>query len=141
MLSAGKPLRSQEYASDPKRKPSEEMSPCSWSTGNAVIDPPSGCRFHTRCWLRRELGDPERCVAESPALRELRPGHHVACHFAEELAGDKRDELIQVAAMQVTGRTTDLEEAITPVEPHDPAAADDAFIAPGSDVPSTEPHA
>ncbi|HEX6128154.1 MAG TPA: oligopeptide/dipeptide ABC transporter ATP-binding protein [Candidatus Limnocylindria bacterium] len=102
-------------------------------------DPPSGCRFHTRCWLRRELGDPERCSAEAPPLRELRPGHQVACHFAEELAGERRDELIQLAAGQVTGRTTDLEEAITPVE-HEPSSAEDAFIAPGSDVPSTEPH-
>ena len=37
-------------------------------------NPPSGCRFHTRCWLRRELGDPERCVVETPELRQLRPG-------------------------------------------------------------------
>jgi len=103
-------------------------------------NPPSGCRFHTRCWLRRELGDPERCVAEPPELRQLRPGHHVACHFAEDLSGEKRDELIQVAAGQVTGRTIDLEEAITPVEPREPPADDGAFIAPGTDVPTTEPH-
>jgi peptide/nickel transport system ATP-binding protein len=46
--------------------------------------PPSGCRFHTRCWLREKLGNPERCVTEDPATRELGPGHEVACHFAEE---------------------------------------------------------
>jgi oligopeptide/dipeptide ABC transporter ATP-binding protein len=53
------------------------------------VDPPSGCRFHTRCWLRRRLGDPNRCTAEDPGLRPtLEQEHHsVACHFAEEAAG------------------------------------------------------
>jgi oligopeptide/dipeptide ABC transporter ATP-binding protein len=47
--------------------------------------PPSGCRFHTRCWLRERLGNPERCVTEDPELRVMRPEHMGACHFAEEL--------------------------------------------------------
>jgi len=47
--------------------------------------PPSGCRFHTRCWLRERLGNPERCVTEDPMLRPLETGHEVACHFAEEI--------------------------------------------------------
>jgi oligopeptide/dipeptide ABC transporter ATP-binding protein len=46
--------------------------------------PPSGCRFHTRCWLRESLGEPEVCERDDPPGRELRPGHEVACHFAEE---------------------------------------------------------
>ena len=45
------------------------------------VNPPSGCRFHTRCWLRRELQNPERCVKERPVLRELLPDHTVACHL------------------------------------------------------------
>jgi oligopeptide/dipeptide ABC transporter ATP-binding protein len=51
------------------------------------VNPPSGCRFHTRCWLRERLGRPERCTSEEPALRELASGHTVACHFAEDVAG------------------------------------------------------
>jgi peptide/nickel transport system ATP-binding protein len=47
--------------------------------------PPSGCRFHTRCWLREQLGRPEICSAEDPELRVIAGGHNVACHFAESV--------------------------------------------------------
>jgi len=43
-------------------------------------DPPSGCYFHPRCRYARE-----RCSVEKPLLREVKPGHFSACHFAEEL--------------------------------------------------------
>jgi len=47
--------------------------------------PPSGCRFHTRCWLREQLGNPERCETEEPALGDVGGGHQVACHFSAEI--------------------------------------------------------
>jgi oligopeptide transport system ATP-binding protein len=47
--------------------------------------PPSGCAFHTRCWLRERLGNPGECATVSPSLRALASGHTVACHFAEAL--------------------------------------------------------
>ena len=49
-------------------------------------NPPSGCRFHTRCWLREQLGRPERCTTEEPLLRDLGDGQQSACHFAEEIS-------------------------------------------------------
>ncbi|HEU4571759.1 MAG TPA: ABC transporter ATP-binding protein, partial [Candidatus Limnocylindrales bacterium] len=50
--------------------------------------PPSGCRFHTRCWLRERLGNPENCVTEDPPFRDIGAGHRVACHWAEEIPGN-----------------------------------------------------
>ena len=44
--------------------------------------PPSGCRFHPRCPLAAERGELARCAADDPPLREISPGHWVACHFA-----------------------------------------------------------
>jgi peptide/nickel transport system ATP-binding protein len=39
------------------------------------VNPPSGCRFRTRCPLATE-----RCAAEEPLMREVRPGRFAACH-------------------------------------------------------------
>jgi oligopeptide transport system ATP-binding protein len=79
------------------------------------VAPPSGCRFHTRCWLRERLGNPERCTTEDPPLRELATGHTVACHFAEEVAdsGEQR---------QATGRpAASVQPAVpAPVPPTSP---------------------
>ena len=46
------------------------------------VNPPSGCRFHPRCQLRAELGNPELCAAQEPALIQIGASEHeVACHF------------------------------------------------------------
>jgi oligopeptide transport system ATP-binding protein len=43
--------------------------------------PPSGCRFHPRCFMAREI-----CAHEEPPLVQVNAGHWSACHFASELA-------------------------------------------------------
>jgi peptide/nickel transport system ATP-binding protein len=49
------------------------------------VNPPAGCRFHTRCpWAQRE-----RCPDEVPELRMLDNGHFGACHYAEEIEAGK----------------------------------------------------
>jgi oligopeptide/dipeptide ABC transporter ATP-binding protein len=47
-------------------------------------NPPSGCRFHTRCWLYEKLGRPENCRTDDPELRIVQPEHRAACHYAED---------------------------------------------------------
>jgi oligopeptide/dipeptide ABC transporter ATP-binding protein len=53
----------------------------------SASDPPSGCRFRTRCWMRQDLEargvDTTPCVDELPALVDRGTGHPAACHFAE----------------------------------------------------------
>ncbi|WP_098741576.1 dipeptide ABC transporter ATP-binding protein [Paenibacillus sp. EZ-K15] len=48
------------------------------------INPPSGCRFHTRCMYAKD-----HCRSEAPVLRDVdeqRGGHQAACHYIEEIA-------------------------------------------------------
>jgi peptide/nickel transport system ATP-binding protein/oligopeptide transport system ATP-binding protein len=49
------------------------------------VRPPTGCRFHPRCPLREELGNPKICATDEPALLEMAgTAHAVACHFRGE---------------------------------------------------------
>ena len=61
---------------DPKKRRTQKMPEGEIPN---PIHPPSGCRFHPRCPLAKEI-----CSQEEPEMRELRPGHTVACHFAEQ---------------------------------------------------------
>ncbi len=59
-------------------------------------DPPSGCRFHTRCHYVKD-----RCKQEVPTLTEHAPGHFASCHFVDELTLKGVD--IPVADVAVAG--------------------------------------
>ncbi|MEA2609590.1 MAG: oligopeptide transport system ATP-binding protein [Chloroflexota bacterium] len=48
------------------------------------VNPPPGCRFHTRCWLYERLGKPENCRTIEPPLKTMATDHQAACHWADE---------------------------------------------------------
>jgi oligopeptide/dipeptide ABC transporter ATP-binding protein len=76
---AAHPYTAGLIATIPTPEPSVERA----KTGAAIkgelpspVNPPSGCRFRTRCPLAQE-----RCAQEEPPLRSFGPGHIAACHF------------------------------------------------------------
>jgi oligopeptide/dipeptide ABC transporter ATP-binding protein len=72
--------------------------------------PPSGCRFHTRCWLRERLGNPENCVREEPLLRDVGGGQLVACHWAEAVSESTTEALVpsQVGIIETIAETAEV---------------------------------
>ncbi|MEH1013679.1 oligopeptide/dipeptide ABC transporter ATP-binding protein [Micromonospora sp. CPCC 206060] len=80
-------------------------------------NPPSGCRFHTRCpWAQ-----PTRCADERPILRQI-SGSKVACHFAEQIAsGELRPHQVRA-------------EVVRPVDEGDAPGVVSAPSEPGSYV-------
>jgi oligopeptide transport system ATP-binding protein len=60
------------------------------------LDPPAGCRFHTRCPAAQLDGRMQRCSTQAPGVQEVSPGHFSACHFAREIQA-RRDGLASPA--------------------------------------------
>ena len=55
------------------------------------IKPPSGCKFHTRCYMACD-----KCKRVPPPLTEVEPGHFVACHFLDRKMDENGDYLFEI---------------------------------------------
>ncbi|MEA2007560.1 MAG: oligopeptide/dipeptide ABC transporter ATP-binding protein [Chloroflexota bacterium] len=65
----------------PEVDPNQEMNPVHLKGEiPSPINPPSGCRFHTRCSYAQDI-----CKTEIPQWQEIEKGHFVSCHFANTL--------------------------------------------------------
>ncbi len=103
--------------------------------------PPSGCRFHTRCWLRERLGNPENCSTEDPPFRDLGNGHRVACHWSERIE-DSLQAIAPTAVGSVAPGPGPIATAAAPAPAVGPATAPAPAPAPAmSQSPSPSPSA
>lgn len=81
------------------------------------INPPSGCPFHTRCWLAEP-----RCSAERPEYRNLGGEHWVACHLVDGATRTLRKDgqvLLPVASVQSAPGATEV-ASVAPAQAVDP---------------------
>ncbi|WP_016909993.1 ABC transporter ATP-binding protein [Streptomyces xiaopingdaonensis] len=80
------------------------------------MDPPTGCRFHTRCWKATQV-----CTVEEPPLLSLRTGHEIACHHPENHEDLRPEPLLKEAPASGGER----------IETANSAAEDDGSTEPG----------
>ncbi|WP_255952104.1 ABC transporter ATP-binding protein [Streptomyces odontomachi] len=89
---------------DPRRRSAESGRILLKGDVPSPIAPPSGCRFHTRCWKATRI-----CTTQEPPLIELRPGQRVACHHPENAPDQAPEdtELLSAAIEAIELVTTD----------------------------------
>ena len=90
------------------------------------VAPPPGCRFHTRCWLREQLGNPEDCETVEPELRDIGAGHMSACHYAEDVTPESVAQAAEDRAREGAAAAAAAEAAATAAE--SAAAASDSPV-------------
>ncbi|MFF9207003.1 MULTISPECIES: ABC transporter ATP-binding protein [unclassified Streptomyces] len=74
---------------DPRRKNAKSERILLKGDVPSPISPPSGCRFHTRCWKATQI-----CATTEPPLAELRPGQRVACHHPENFEDQQPQDTV-----------------------------------------------
>jgi peptide/nickel transport system ATP-binding protein len=74
---------------DPKRRAAKSERILLRGDVPSPISPPSGCRFHTRCWKATEI-----CRTTEPPLAELKPGQRVACHHPENFEDQQPQDTV-----------------------------------------------
>nr|WP_202519620.1 dipeptide ABC transporter ATP-binding protein [Streptomyces sp. SID1034] len=111
-----KALMSAVPVPDPKRRGVKSERILLKGDVPSPISPPSGCRFHTRCWKATEV-----CKTQEPVLVELKPGQRVACHHPENAPDQAPGEAILPEARESIEVVT-IGESVAE-EPAEPEAA------------------
>ncbi|MFD6549035.1 ABC transporter ATP-binding protein [Streptomyces sp. NPDC058398] len=88
-----KALMSAVPVPDPKRRGAKSERILLKGDVPSPIAPPSGCRFHTRCWKATQV-----CKTTEPPLIELKPGQQVACHHPENAADQAPQDVVLLSA-------------------------------------------
>ncbi|MET7445931.1 ABC transporter ATP-binding protein [Streptomyces sp. NPDC053707] len=103
------------------------------------ISPPSGCRFHTRCWKATQV-----CKTTEPPLLQLKTGHQVACHHPENGEDQAPGDAPLVADVITVKSAAPAEPAVAePVaeEAPEPAAEPETPAEPEASEETAEPKA
>lgn len=106
-----KALMSAVPVPDPKRRGTKSDRILLKGDVPSPISPPSGCRFHTRCWKATAI-----CTTAEPPLLELKPGQQVACHHPENAADQAPQDTVLLSAAKVALETVDLVPAVDAAE-------------------------
>ncbi|MFD7440499.1 ABC transporter ATP-binding protein [Streptomyces sp. NPDC059909] len=122
-----KALMSAVPVPDPRRRGAKSERILLKGDVPSPISPPSGCRFHTRCWKATEI-----CKTQEPPLLELRPGQQVACHHPEGAADLAPDEPVLPSAREAIEVVT-ITKPEASEESEEPTAAEPEAEAPESD--------
>ncbi|MFF9456734.1 ABC transporter ATP-binding protein [Streptomyces flaveolus] len=106
-----KALMSAVPVPDPKRRGAKSERILLRGDVPSPISPPSGCRFHTRCWKATQI-----CKTTEPPLKELRPGQQVACHHPENFEDQAPQDVVLLTAAKEAAETVSAEVLAKPAK-------------------------
>ncbi|MEU6090352.1 dipeptide ABC transporter ATP-binding protein [Streptomyces sp. NPDC047085] len=133
---------------DPKRRGTKSERILLRGDVPSPIAPPSGCRFHTRCWKATQI-----CKTTEPQLVELKPGQRVACHHPENFADQapqdtvlltaakEASELVGEAVLEGSAHEASAEPAEAAEDAADEASAQEASAEAEAEEAPAEPEA
>ncbi|WP_406473203.1 ABC transporter ATP-binding protein [Streptomyces sp. NBC_01615] len=127
-----KALMSAVPVPDPKRRGVKSERILLRGDVPSPISPPSGCRFHTRCWKATQI-----CKTTEPPLIELKPGQQVACHHPENFEDQAPQDTVLLSAAK---EAVELVAAVDATEVSGEAPAE-VSQTPAEEEASTEPEA
>jgi peptide/nickel transport system ATP-binding protein len=118
---------------DPRRKNAKSERILLKGDVPSPISPPSGCRFHTRCWKATEI-----CKTTEPKLTELKPGQQVACHHPENFEDQAPQDTVLLTVAKEAAELVADEVLAESAETSAAVAAEVAELAGSAEEPAAE---